>query len=211
MFPTRERKSWRSKETDLERVLWRDGTGAVTGHDLRHVFLMTGADASTAWLNGRVNLDAKGFIKTGPDLTREDLAAVQWPLERSPYCSKPHFLACSRWATFDAATSNASHRPWMKDRSQFRLSIACWPSSRGRIWPLPCGTVAIRPHRAVAKPRATSCEFGFAKWERGCGLIRRYRRYLRLIDRQSRVWFHAFEGGQHDTSYRDRTTHRADY
>ena len=69
----------------LERVQWRDGTGAVTSHDVRHVFLMTGAEANTGWLNGRVALDAKGFIKTGPDLTREDLAAAQWPLERSPY------------------------------------------------------------------------------------------------------------------------------
>jgi thioredoxin reductase (NADPH) len=32
-----------------------------------------------------VALDAHGFIKTGPDLTPEDLAAPQWPLERSPY------------------------------------------------------------------------------------------------------------------------------
>jgi thioredoxin reductase (NADPH) len=61
----------------LERVMWRDGTGAVTGHALRHVFLMTGAEASTSWLNGRVALDAKGFIKTGPDLTPEDLAAAR--------------------------------------------------------------------------------------------------------------------------------------
>jgi hypothetical protein len=53
----------------LERVQWRDGTGAFTSHDVRHVFLMTGAEANTRWLNGRVALDAKGFIKTGPDLT----------------------------------------------------------------------------------------------------------------------------------------------
>jgi len=69
----------------LERVLWRDGTGAVTSHDVRHVFLMTGAEASTTWLDDRITLDSKGFIKTGPDLTPEDLAAAQWPLERSPY------------------------------------------------------------------------------------------------------------------------------
>ena len=30
-------------------------------------------------------LDVKGFIKTGPDLTPEDLTAEEWPLERSPY------------------------------------------------------------------------------------------------------------------------------
>jgi thioredoxin reductase (NADPH) len=69
----------------LERVLWRDGTGAVTSHDLRHVFLMTGAEASTGWLSGSVALDPKGFVKTGPDLTREDLTDSQWPLERAPY------------------------------------------------------------------------------------------------------------------------------
>ena len=69
----------------LERVQWRDGTGVVTSHDVRHVFLMTGAEANTGWLNDRVALDAKGFIKTGPDLTQEDLAAAQWPLQRSPY------------------------------------------------------------------------------------------------------------------------------
>ena len=68
----------------LERVRWRDGTGTVTSHDLKHVFLMTGAEANTAWLNGRVALDAKGFIKTGWDLTKEDLAAARWPLDRSP-------------------------------------------------------------------------------------------------------------------------------
>jgi thioredoxin reductase (NADPH) len=69
----------------LERVLWRDATGAVTSHNIKHVFLMTGADANTAWLNGRVALDAKGFIKTGRDLTNEDLAAAHWRPDRSPH------------------------------------------------------------------------------------------------------------------------------
>jgi thioredoxin reductase (NADPH) len=80
----------------LERVLWRDASGAVTAHDCKHVFLMTGAEANTGWLNGRVALDEKGFIKTGPDLTPQDLAAAQWPLERSPYLletSRPGVLA----------------------------------------------------------------------------------------------------------------------
>jgi thioredoxin reductase (NADPH) len=79
----------------LERVLWRDGTGAVTSHDIKHVFLMTGAQANTGWLNGCVALDAKGFIKTGQDLTSEDLAAARWPLARSP-----HLLETSRPGVF---------------------------------------------------------------------------------------------------------------
>jgi thioredoxin reductase (NADPH) len=69
----------------LERVQWRDGTGTITSHGIRHVFLMTGAEANTAWLRSRVTLDEKGFIKTGPDLTQDDLAAAKWPLERAPY------------------------------------------------------------------------------------------------------------------------------
>ena len=46
---------------------------------------MTGAVASTAWLGGCITLDSKGFIKTGPDLTPDDLAAAKWPLDRLPY------------------------------------------------------------------------------------------------------------------------------
>ncbi len=46
---------------------------------------MTGATPSTSWLEGCVALDAKGFIKTGPDLSKEDLDAARWPLARAPY------------------------------------------------------------------------------------------------------------------------------
>ncbi|MGE3277751.1 MAG: FAD-dependent oxidoreductase [Vicinamibacterales bacterium] len=69
----------------LDRVQWRDGTGAVTCHDVRHVFLMTGAEAGTGWLDGCLALDATGFVRTGPDLTPDDLASARWPLARPPY------------------------------------------------------------------------------------------------------------------------------
>jgi thioredoxin reductase (NADPH) len=70
----------------LEQVSWRDkAADAVKTHDIRHIFVMTGADPCTDWLAGCVAMDAKGFIKTGPDLTAEDLAAAHWPLTRSPY------------------------------------------------------------------------------------------------------------------------------
>ena len=72
-------------EGHLEGVQCRDGTGAVTSYAIRHVFLMTGAEANTEWLNGCVTVDEKGFVKTGPDLAPQDLAAARWPLERSPY------------------------------------------------------------------------------------------------------------------------------
>ncbi len=70
----------------LERVRWQDHqTGEIETHGVRHVFLMTGAAPSTSWLDGCIKLDEKGFIKTGPDLSREDLAAAEWPLVRAPY------------------------------------------------------------------------------------------------------------------------------
>ena len=49
------------------------------------MFVMTGASPNTRWLDGCVALDAKGFIKTGPVLSPEDLSAAHWPLARPPY------------------------------------------------------------------------------------------------------------------------------
>jgi len=70
----------------LERVGWRDNqTGRVEAHGIRHVFTMTGAVPSTRWLDNCLALDANGFIKTGPDLLPEDLAAARWPLARAPH------------------------------------------------------------------------------------------------------------------------------
>jgi thioredoxin reductase (NADPH) len=68
----------------LERVTWRDGEGRRTTVDVGNVFLMTGADPNTAWLGGCVTMDPKGFVKTGPELLPNDLAAAQWPLARAP-------------------------------------------------------------------------------------------------------------------------------
>jgi thioredoxin reductase (NADPH) len=70
----------------LRSVQWRDNrTEAVEPHDIQHLFLMTGAVPNTAWLQGCVALDAKGFVKTGNTLTPEDLAAARWPLARPPH------------------------------------------------------------------------------------------------------------------------------
>ena len=70
----------------LERVGWRDSqSGSTETYGIRHVFTMTGAVPSTRWLDGCLALDAKGFIKTGPDLSPEDLATARWPLGRAPH------------------------------------------------------------------------------------------------------------------------------
>jgi len=73
-------------DRQLARVRWRNSrTGEKGIEDVAHVFMMTGASPNTGWLNGCVVLDEKGFIKTGADLTPEDLAAARWPLKRPPY------------------------------------------------------------------------------------------------------------------------------
>jgi thioredoxin reductase (NADPH) len=69
----------------LQRVQWRKDHDPSETHDIRHVFVMTGAAPSTGWVSGCLALDARGFIKTGTDLSREELSVAKWPLARPPY------------------------------------------------------------------------------------------------------------------------------
>jgi thioredoxin reductase (NADPH) len=70
----------------LERVQWRNKqTGKVEDRSIRHVFVMTGANPNTQWLNGCAAQDKQGFLKTGSALTPEDLASARWPHSRAPY------------------------------------------------------------------------------------------------------------------------------
>ena len=73
-------------DTHVERVRFRNNSDeSETLEEVRHLFVMTGALPATKWLDGCLSLDDHGFIKTGPDLTREDLDAKRWPLARPPY------------------------------------------------------------------------------------------------------------------------------
>jgi thioredoxin reductase (NADPH) len=70
----------------LEQVRWRNNRDAsIETHDIRHVFVMTGAVPNTGWLDGCVALDSQGFVKTGADLSSSDLASAHWPLARTPF------------------------------------------------------------------------------------------------------------------------------
>ena len=70
----------------VESVRWHNNqTGQTEEHKIRHVFVMTGAAPNTGWLDGCIALDSKGFIKTGPDLSEENLSDSRWPLARQPY------------------------------------------------------------------------------------------------------------------------------
>jgi thioredoxin reductase (NADPH) len=73
-------------DAHLEHVRWRNReTGQVESHAIRHVFVMAGATPATQWLAGCVRLDAKGFVKTGADLSQQELADAKWPLPRAPF------------------------------------------------------------------------------------------------------------------------------
>jgi thioredoxin reductase (NADPH) len=74
-------------DSHVARATWRStAQAAEEGHSIQHVFVMTGAEPATSWLDGNcIALDAKGFIKTGPDLGRDDLNRSRWSRARAPY------------------------------------------------------------------------------------------------------------------------------
>jgi thioredoxin reductase (NADPH) len=79
----------------LQRLTWRGPEGEVA-RDIGHVFLMTGALPNTAWLDGCVALDEKGFVLTGSDVRPQDLHPDNWRGGRMPHLfetSKPGVFA----------------------------------------------------------------------------------------------------------------------
>jgi thioredoxin reductase (NADPH) len=69
----------------LERVSWKNTlTGEVETRPIRHLFLMTGADPATEWLDHCLALDDKGFVKTGIEVSTEDREASGWTRPRAP-------------------------------------------------------------------------------------------------------------------------------
>ena len=70
----------------LEAMEWRNNkTSTVEKHKVGALFSMIGAVPNSAWLEGCVACDGAGFIKTGSDLSKEDLERAKWPLARAPY------------------------------------------------------------------------------------------------------------------------------
>ena len=82
----------------LQKAEWKNRkTGEVTNRDIGHIFLMIGAVPNTAWVEGCVALDEKGFIITGQE------AGIAWEkikggeaCERQPFTfesSRPGIFA----------------------------------------------------------------------------------------------------------------------
>ena len=69
----------------LASVRWRNRrSGGVEELSIQHVFLFCGAMPNTDWLDDCLLLDSAKFVKTGSDLTVDDLREAEWPLDRPP-------------------------------------------------------------------------------------------------------------------------------
>lgn len=79
-------------------------TGDEETKSFAQVFAMTEAEPNTGWLNRCVTLDGKGFIKTGPELSQEELIEARWSLTRRPYLPETS-LQCV-FATGDVRAAN---------------------------------------------------------------------------------------------------------
>lgn len=52
--------------------------------DIAHLFIFIGAIPASDFLSDTIQKDARGFVKTGNDLSIDDLEKAGWPLERAP-------------------------------------------------------------------------------------------------------------------------------
>jgi thioredoxin reductase (NADPH) len=70
----------------LERVTLLDTTtGVRSTHEASHLFVFIGGEPRTHWLDGTVLRDARGFIRTGPELLDDGRRPRGWTLDRDPW------------------------------------------------------------------------------------------------------------------------------
>jgi thioredoxin reductase (NADPH) len=59
-------------------------TGGINRFAANSLFIFIGAEPRTAWLEGTIERDQRGFILTGPDLLKSGKRPKGWTLERDP-------------------------------------------------------------------------------------------------------------------------------
>lgn len=70
----------------LEQLVLRDSvTGDKETVATGFLFVFIGAAPLTGWLDGTVDRDPRGFVRSGPDLLSEGRPPAGWPLDRPPY------------------------------------------------------------------------------------------------------------------------------
>jgi thioredoxin reductase (NADPH) len=73
-------------ETSLEAIAIQNSvTGETQIVPATSLFIFIGAVPRTEWLDGVVERDERGFIKTGPDLKRDGHRPKGWTQDRDPY------------------------------------------------------------------------------------------------------------------------------
>ncbi|GAA1175577.1 FAD-dependent oxidoreductase [Pseudonocardia alaniniphila] len=60
-------------------------TGDIDSVKAASMFVFIGAAPRTEWLDGVVERDKRGFVRTGPDLVVDGQRPPGWPLDRDPY------------------------------------------------------------------------------------------------------------------------------
>ena len=111
------------------------GRATTEVRNIRHVFMMTGATPHTAWLDGCVALDGKGFVKAGQDLTGDDLASARVAAGAAPVSARNQPARRVRGRRRPRpATSNASRPPSAKAPSSSASCTRCWRNKR-RVGP----------------------------------------------------------------------------
>ncbi len=72
-------------EGHLERItIACDQGGTTEDVPASSLYIFIGAEPNTAWLNGSITRDPKGFILTGPDLIHDGKRPKGWGLDRDP-------------------------------------------------------------------------------------------------------------------------------
>jgi thioredoxin reductase (NADPH) len=61
-----------------------DLTGETHTVPATSLFIFIGAEPRTAWLDGVIERDSRGFVLTGPDLMRDGKPPKGWQLDRDP-------------------------------------------------------------------------------------------------------------------------------
>jgi thioredoxin reductase (NADPH) len=72
-------------EDHLEAIsILCDSTNETHRAEASSLFVFIGAEPRTAWLDGIIERDERGFILTGPDLMKSGKRPKGWTLERNP-------------------------------------------------------------------------------------------------------------------------------
>ena len=110
-------------DNHLQSVIWQNNqTGQTETHNINHVFIMTGADPNTRWLDGCIALDTVKVSSKPVVIFRQKILMQQvGHLLGSLTCLKPVYQEFLQLVTFEVAVLSVLHLQWAKDQLRFHL------------------------------------------------------------------------------------------